>query len=106
MKYWIYSSSGMPNTCGGYLSSLPAEAERFAEAVRGHWGVEDAVHWVLDVQMNEDRCRVCDRAAAQNLATGLLLEPAAARPATQSRRARQAKAAGWSPQYRLSLLKF
>ena len=52
-----------------YLSSLPAEAGRFAAAVRGHWGIENGVRWVLDVQMNEDRCRVRNRNAAQNLAT-------------------------------------
>lgn len=91
-----------------YLSSLPAEAERFAAAVRGHWGVENAVHWVLDVQMNEDRCRVCDRTAAQNLATLRVFCLNLLRRDKQHQvgvRAKQ-KAAGWSPQYLLSLLKF
>jgi predicted transposase YbfD/YdcC len=91
-----------------YLSSLPAAAERFAAAVRGHWGIENAVHWVLDVQMNEDRCRVCDRTAAQNLATLRVFCLNLLRRDKQHKvgvRAKQ-KAAGWSPQYRLSLLKF
>jgi predicted transposase YbfD/YdcC len=91
-----------------YLSSLPAEAERFAAAVRGHWGVENAVHWVLDVQMNEDRCRVCDRTAAQNLAALRVFCLNLLRRDKQHKvgvRAKQ-KAAGWSPQYLLSLLKF
>ena len=91
-----------------YLSSLSAEAQRFASAVRGHWGVENAVHWVLDVQMNEDRCRVCDRQAAQNLATLRVFCLNLLRRNQQYKvgvRAKQ-KAAGWSPQYLLSLLKF
>jgi predicted transposase YbfD/YdcC len=91
-----------------YLSSLPAEAERFANAVRGHWGVENSLHWVLDVQMNEDRCRVCDRLAAQNLATLRVFCLNVLRRDKQHKvgvRAKQ-KAAGWSPQYLLSLLNF
>jgi predicted transposase YbfD/YdcC len=91
-----------------YLSSLAAEAERFAGAVRGHWGVENSVHWVLDVQMNEDACRVRDRYATQNLATLRVFCLNLLRRDQQHKvgvRAKQ-KAAGWSPQYLLSLLKF
>ena len=51
-----------------YLTSLSAEAGRFAAAVRGHWEIENCLHWVLDVQMGEDRCAVRDQNAAQNLA--------------------------------------
>ena len=91
-----------------YLSSLPAEAERFAAAARGHWGIENTVHWVLDVQMNEDRCRVCHRQAAQNLATLRVFCLNVLRRDQQHKvgvRAKQ-KAAGWSPKYLLSLLTF
>lgn len=52
-----------------YLSSLPLNAERFARAVRGHWGVENALHWSLDVTFREDDSRARTRNAAQNLAT-------------------------------------
>jgi predicted transposase YbfD/YdcC len=48
-----------------YLSSLPAEAG-CAAAVRGHWEIENSVHWVLDVQMGEDPCCVRQENAAQN----------------------------------------
>lgn len=37
-----------------YISSLPNDAATLLEAVRGHWGVENALHWVLDVAMGED----------------------------------------------------
>ena len=38
-----------------YLLSTPLSAERFGEAARAHWGVENGLHWVLDVTMNEDQ---------------------------------------------------
>ncbi|HZT83651.1 MAG TPA: ISAs1 family transposase [Gemmataceae bacterium] len=41
-----------------YLSSLPPRVRAFAKAVRGHWGIEDRLHWGLDVTFAEDRCRV------------------------------------------------
>lgn len=52
-----------------YLSSLPLDVEAFARAVRGHWGVENKLHWVLDVQMGEDQSRARVGYAAENLAT-------------------------------------
>jgi predicted transposase YbfD/YdcC len=53
-----------------YLSSLPLDVATFARAVREHWGVENQLHWVLDVQLNEDQNRVRCGHAAENL--GLL----------------------------------
>lgn len=52
-----------------YLSSLPLGVETFARAVRGHWAVENQLHWVLDVQMREDQSRARAGYAAENLAT-------------------------------------
>jgi predicted transposase YbfD/YdcC len=40
-----------------YLTSLPLNVETFARAVRGHWGVENKLHWVLDVYLREDQSR-------------------------------------------------
>lgn len=51
-----------------HLSSLPADAEAIAAAVRGHWGIENSMHWVLDVAFREDDCRVRAGHAARNLA--------------------------------------
>ena len=52
-----------------YLSSLKLGVEAFARAVRGHWGVENKLHWVLDVCFREDQCRARQGYAAENLAT-------------------------------------
>jgi predicted transposase YbfD/YdcC len=51
-----------------YLSSLPAEAATFARAVRGHWRVENGLHWVLDVVFGEDQSRARSGFAVENLA--------------------------------------
>lgn len=51
-----------------YLCSLPLDAKRFGHAVRGHWGVENKLHWSLDVTFREDDNRARTRNAAQNLA--------------------------------------
>jgi predicted transposase YbfD/YdcC len=52
-----------------YLSSLPANVEDLARAVRSHWGVENQLHWCLDVTFKEDGSRARTRFAATNLAT-------------------------------------
>lgn len=52
-----------------YLSSLPLDAKRFAQLVRGHWGIENTLHWTMDVVFGEDQSRARTNNAAQNLAT-------------------------------------
>lgn len=51
-----------------YISSLPAKAAMLGKTVRAHWGIENSMHWVLDVAFREDDCRIRIGEAAQNFA--------------------------------------
>jgi predicted transposase YbfD/YdcC len=51
-----------------YIASTGVDVETFARAVRGHWGVENDLHWSLDVAFREDDSRVRDPEARENLA--------------------------------------
>lgn len=50
-----------------YLTSLDCDARKLGQAIRLHWGVENGLHWTLDVTFNEDACRVRTGQALQNL---------------------------------------
>jgi predicted transposase YbfD/YdcC len=50
-----------------YILSRLITAQEFAEAVRGHWSIENNLHWQLDVSFREDECRVCRDHAPANL---------------------------------------
>lgn len=51
-----------------YLLSVPLTAQRFTDIARAHWGIENGLHWVLDVTMNEDRTRHCKDNGPENIA--------------------------------------
>lgn len=51
-----------------YLTSLPGDAAMIAKAVRSHWGIENQVHWVLDMAFREDHSRARTGHSAENLA--------------------------------------
>ena len=50
-----------------YITSLDSDAQRLGRAIRQHWGIENTLHWSLDVTFAEDACRVRTRHAPQNL---------------------------------------
>jgi predicted transposase YbfD/YdcC len=51
-----------------HLASAPLSAERFGHVTRAHWGIENSLHWVLDVVMNEDNARNRKDNGPKNLA--------------------------------------
>jgi predicted transposase YbfD/YdcC len=51
-----------------YISSIAPDAAEFAHAARQHWGIENALHWVLDVIYREDECRIRKRNGPANFA--------------------------------------
>ena len=76
-----------------FISSLTGgDAKQMAEAIRGHWGIENELHWTLDVAFREDDCRVRVGYAAQNfsllrqLALSLLKRESSAKVGVKNKR--------------------
>ena len=88
-----------------YLLSSPMSGERLNEVVRSHWGVENRLHWRLDVVMNEDQDRTRLGNGAQNLAVlrHMAINVMQKDPAKGSLRGKF-KRAGWDDAYLTSLL--
>jgi predicted transposase YbfD/YdcC len=83
-----------------YLCSSKLDAETFARVVRGHWGVENRLHWVLDVVFHDDLARLrsgygpANMAIVKHVAMNLLTQ---AKPTTSLKNRR--KRAGWNQDY-------
>jgi predicted transposase YbfD/YdcC len=92
--------------CRYYLTSLEANAEVFATAVRAHWGVENSLHWVLDMVFREDESRMRKGNSPENfailrrIALNLVRRDTSSKFSLKARR----KAAGWSNSYLERLL--
>lgn len=89
-----------------FLTSLPCDGARFAQAVRQHWGIENSLHWVLDVSFDEDACRIRKDKGAQtfsvlrHIALNLLRRESSHKRGIKARR----KRAGWDRGYLLQVL--
>ena len=88
-----------------YLLSKYMPAKRLLQTARAHWGIENRLHWVLDVVLNEDRGRARKDNAPENLAVlrRLAINIIRAHPARISMR-QKVKRAGWDDAFLLDLL--
>jgi predicted transposase YbfD/YdcC len=90
----------------GYISSLLPDAKQLARAVRGHWGIENGQHWILDVVFAEDQARARAGHEAENLgllrrlALNLLRREETKMPSVRVKR----HAAGWNDDLMLRIL--
>lgn len=91
---------------GFYISSLEPSAERHLEVIRSHWGIENRLHWVLDVVFGEDESRVRRDFGPRNLALLRRLSLSIARhaPAPNKSLRLRRKMAGWSSAFLLQCL--
>jgi len=89
-----------------YISSLKADAIDFQKAIREHWGIENKLHWTLDVAFSEDASRKRRNNAAQNfsiinkIALNLLKNEKTAKVGVKSKRLK----AGWNNHYLIKIL--
>jgi predicted transposase YbfD/YdcC len=88
-----------------YISSLAMGVKQLARAVRGHWGIENGCHWILDVTYREDESRIREESLRENIAwlnrfTLSLLKQQSDRKSIAMRR----RCCGWNENYLLQVL--
>ena len=89
-----------------FITSLSHEAQQLSQSIRGHWSIENQLHWVLDVGFNEDNSRIRKDNAPENLAIirhialNLLKQNKSGKGSIRSKRNR----AGWDNNYLLEIL--
>ena len=98
--------SGTPADIRYYICSYPTEASQLLKASRAHWGIENSLHWVLDMAFDEDQSRVRTGHADQNLAAirhlvlNLLKQETSAKIGIKAKR----KKAAWDQDYLLKII--
>jgi predicted transposase YbfD/YdcC len=102
----IYEENGIEKSdVRYYLCSLRRNGKQFAEAVRSHWGIENKLHWCLDMAYREDESRVRNRNFAENLSwlRRLTLSLIKQHPEKASNIMKR-RMAGWSVDFLMQLL--
>ncbi len=89
-----------------YIGSIKNDAKNFGRAIRSHWGVENSLHWVLDVSFREDESRIRKDNAPENfavlrhIALNMIKRETSSKKSIKSKRLR----AGWDNDYLLKVL--
>ena len=106
-EVWGQATGAQSTEVSYLLSSLPPNARRIGHAIRGHWSIENGLHWVLEVVFREDARRLYDRTAAENVAflNRLALSLLRGDPGKGSLKVKR-KRAGWHLSYLAQLLGF
>ncbi|MBP2290650.1 ISAs1 family transposase [Azospirillum rugosum] len=88
-----------------YISSAALTAQAAADAVRGHWGIENRLHWVLDVVFGEDQARLRTGHGAKNMVVVRHFAINLVRAVTDKKSIKlRRKAAAWDARYLASIL--
>jgi predicted transposase YbfD/YdcC len=88
-----------------YISSRVLSAAAFAEVARGHWAIENNLHWSLDVTFNEDQSRLRAGHGAKNMAVVRHFALNLVRQVADKRSIkRRRKRASWDPKYLMEIL--
>ena len=101
----VERGGGRQNERRYYLSSAKLEAKAFAHAVLSHWGIENRLHWVLDVVFHDDQSRLRTENGPGNVADiiHMAMNPIRAAPRKDSLKVRRKAAAG-DHEYRKALI--
>jgi len=88
-----------------YISSLTVEAELMAAHIRDHWGVENGLHWVMDMVFRDDECRIRKDGAPANFAVIKHMASNILRSSKSKQSMRQKRhAAGWDDDFLFDMI--
>lgn len=89
-----------------FISSVTRNVRKFARAVRGHWGIENSEHYILDMAFDEDACRIRRENGPENFATLRHIALNLLRRESSTKRGVKARLrmAAWDEEYLLKVL--
>jgi len=104
---YIKATGIQQEECRYYISSLKPEAEKIGRCIRGHWGIENSLHWTLDVAFHEDQSRKREGNAAENFSISNRIALNLIKNEKSKRRSVKGKRldAGWDNDYLIKILK-